>query len=116
MREMGVSLSEIRAVGGGARSGLWKQMQANVYGARVVTMAPSAGPAYGAALLAAVGATSLPSIREGADLWLREDEPFEPAAGQADRYDELYGAYRELYPALKERFLRSAALMEGLHA
>lgn len=116
MREMGVSLSEIRAVGGGARSGLWKQMQANVYGARVVTMAPSAGPAYGAALLAAVGATSLPSIREGADLWLREDESFEPAAGQADRYDELYGAYRELYPALKERFLRTAALMEGFHA
>jgi xylulokinase len=114
MRELGVSLSEIRAVGGGANSSLWRQMQADVYRARVVTMNSSGGPSYGAALLAAVGVGLLPSIREGANRWLRVQESLEPTKSEADRYDELYQGYRELYPVLKEQFRRSAESIERL--
>jgi len=112
MRDLGVSLSEIRVVGGGARSHLWRQMQADIYGARVVAMGPSGGPSYGASLLAAVGVGLIPSIREGADRWLHVQESAEPVRGDVRRYDDLYAQYRELYPALKEQFLQTAKLME----
>lgn len=114
MRDLGVSLSEIRAVGGGARSQLWRQMQADVYGARVVAMGPSGGPSYGAALLAAVGAGMVPSISEGADRWLHVQELAEPVEEDVRRYDELYAQYRELYPALKEQFQHAAKLIDRL--
>jgi xylulokinase len=116
MRDLGVSLSEIRAVGGGARSELWRQMQADVYGARVVTMGPSGGPAYGAAMMAAVGSGLLPSIQEGADRWLHVEAAAEPNPEDVAIYDELYGNYRDLYPALKDRFAETASLMDRLSA
>jgi len=114
MRQLDVSLTEIRAVGGGASSTLWRQMQADVYRVPVVTMGSSGGPAYGAAMLATVGIGLLPSIREGASRWLQAEEPLEPTKSEADRYDELYQGYRELYPILKDQFRRSAESIERL--
>src|SRR5258705_4693551 len=54
--EMKVRVSEIRLGGGGARSSLWRQIQADVYGQPVNTVAAEEGAAYGAALLAGVAA------------------------------------------------------------
>ena len=56
MRGLGVDATESVAVGGGARSTIWRQMQADVLGVPVVTVGPSGGAPYGAAVLAAVGA------------------------------------------------------------
>ncbi len=56
IEEQGVAVKQIRASGGGARSAFWRQMQADVLGKAVVSMAADEGPAYGVALLAAVGA------------------------------------------------------------
>ena len=56
IEEQGVAVKQIRASGGGAKSPFWRQMQADVFGKTVVTMEADEGPAYGVALLAAVGA------------------------------------------------------------
>ena len=55
-RSGGVAVRQVRAGGGGARSKFWRQMQADMFGAPVATINTSEGAAYGAALLAGVGA------------------------------------------------------------
>ena len=65
MRRLGVHADEAVAVGGGARSPFWRQMQADVLGVPVVTVAPSGGAPYGAAILAAVGSGRFGSVEGG---------------------------------------------------
>ena len=55
---------QIRASGGGSRSPLWRQIQADCFGRKVVTIETEEGPAYGVALLAAVGAGAFKNIAE----------------------------------------------------
>ncbi len=64
MRGMGVEIGEIRLSGGGAKSEFWRQMQADVYGQGACTINAEEGPAYGAALLAVVGAGVWGSVEE----------------------------------------------------
>ncbi len=113
MRELKGEFSEVRAVGGGSRGRLWRQLQADVYGLPIVTLGPASGPAYGAALMAAVGVGALGSIGEAADAWLSIQETVEPDARRSEIYTALYQGYRELYPALKDRFADVAALSDS---
>ena len=61
----------IRVGGGGARSPLWRQIQADVYGQPVETVQAEEGAAYGAALLAGVGAGVWPSVDAACDAVVR---------------------------------------------
>lgn len=108
-REMGNSVTEIRATGGGAKSDLWLQMQADIYKANVVTMNVEEGPAAGAAILAAVGAKYFNSVEEGCNAWLKVTKSVEPNPAAVRIYDEYYAGYRQLYPALRECFAQQAA-------
>ncbi|HMZ12886.1 MAG TPA: FGGY-family carbohydrate kinase, partial [Mycobacterium sp.] len=67
IEEQGVAVKQIRASGGGARSSFWRQMQADVLGKTVVSMAADEGPGYGVALLAAVGAGEFKSVPEACE-------------------------------------------------
>ncbi|MDP3061816.1 MAG: xylulokinase [Chloroflexota bacterium] len=113
VRALGGSFQEVRAIGGGACSKLWRQMQADVFGAPVVTLGPASGPAYGAAIMAAVGAGWSRSIPEAADRWLRVQNTVAPDPGRVALYDGLYASYRALYPALKARFAEAAEAAAG---
>lgn len=104
MREMGLEVAEIRAIGGGAKSAFWRQMQADVFGAAVLTLEVDEGPAFGAALLAMVGAGAYGSVVEAADRSVRVKERVEPVKERKPAYDEAYAFYRSLYPAMKECF------------
>ena len=102
MRELGLPLEEIRATGGGGKSALWRQMQASIYGAPVARLRAEEGPAYGAALLAGVGAGLFASVEHAADIATEVAGRTEPIADEAARYDQFYGVYRTLYGALRE--------------
>jgi xylulokinase len=108
----GAGLAEVRQVrvtGGGARSSLWRRIMASVLGVELVTVNSSEGAAYGAALLAGVGAENWPSVDAACESVIAisgRDEP-EPAWAQA--YEGLYPRYRELYPALSPTFARLGA-------
>ena len=104
MRPMVETIPQVRAIGGGARSPLWRQMQADVFGTPVLSLGDAGGPAYGAAIMAAVGAGVFDSIEEAADRWVSVTETTEPNVRNASLYDELYERYRKLYPSLKARF------------
>lgn len=109
-RGLEVPIREIRASGGGARSPLWRQMQANVFGQRVSTLNAEEGPAFGVALLAAVGAGAYKNVVEACRATIRVvgETPVEKAVAQ--RYDRGFAVYRSLYPALRESF----AAIDGL--
>ena len=104
MRKLGVDATEIVAVGGGARSDVWRQMQADVLAVPVVRVGPSGGAPYGAAILAAVGAGRFASVPEACDSWLNLIDRVEPRPELAESYDRAYTRFRQLYPRLKRHF------------
>jgi xylulokinase len=99
--EMGVPVETIRLGGGGARSPLWRQIQADVYGRAVEILAAEEGAAYGAALLAGVGGGVWPSVDEACARAVRVAARVEPDAGASDVLDARYKAFQSLYPALR---------------
>ena len=110
-REFGFSVKEIRATGGGAKSALWRQIQADIYDSRVVTMSLEEGPAAGGAIMAAVGAGAYAGVEEACDALLKTKSVTEPIAKNVAIYDEYYEAYRGLYPALRDPFKRQADIV-----
>ena len=108
MRGLGVEASESVAVGGGARSEFWRQMQADVLGVPVVTVGPSGGAPYGAAVLAAAGSGAFTSVEEACKAWIRPLDRLEPNSEVADEYGEAYQRYRKLYPRLKRHLAEYA--------
>jgi xylulokinase len=95
----------IRASGGGTASPLWRQILADVLQAEISTVETSEGAAFGAAILAAVGAGWYGSV-EAASAELVTATPVASPGEDAVRYAELHRVYRELYPALAETFHR----------
>jgi xylulokinase len=102
--ELHVPVSRIRVGGGGARSALWREIQAAVYGHPVETVAAEEGAAYGAAILAGVGAGFWPSVDAACDRIVRTAgvTQADPAATGVMR--RRYAEYRRIYPALRDIF------------
>jgi len=103
MRGLGLSIAQVRASGGGARSPLWRQILADVFGTEIVTVDVTEGAAYGAALLAGVGAGVYPSVVAACDAAIRVTGRTEPGPA-ASVYVDYYPHYRALYPALAPEF------------
>lgn len=104
MRQLGVQVSEVRCAGGGAKSSFWRQLQANCYGARTVTVETENASAFGAALLAGVGVGVWDSVEEACDSTIRTREKLLPQKRWTDFYGERHHVYQELYRALKSTF------------
>jgi xylulokinase len=110
MRDLGLPLGEVRTTGGGGRSPLWRQMQADIYGAEVATLAAEEGPAYGAALLAGVGSGIFADVGEAVDRRVAVAGITRPDPAAQARYERVYAVYRDMYGALREGMHRLAAL------
>ena len=102
--EMKIPVSSIRLGGGGARSPLWRQIQADVYGSEVEIVEAEEGAAYGAAVLAAVGAGAWKSVDEACDRLIRVASRVAPDAEDAAAMRRGYRMYRKIYPALRRVF------------
>ncbi len=111
IREMGVEPSEIRVSGGGARSPLWRKIQAEVYGQDVCTLNSTEGPAFGAALLAHVGTGTFKTVPEACDATIKIIERTGRDPANQDLYSRSYPIYRELYIQLRETFERIDSLV-----
>jgi xylulokinase len=107
-RELDVPVERVRVGGGGARSALWREIQASVYGHPVETVAAEEGAAYGAAVLAGVGAGIWSSVDEACDRIVRTAGLTAPDPAAADVLARRYAEYRRIYPAL--RLIAGAAL------
>lgn len=100
--EIGVPVSDIRLGGGGARSPLWRQIQADVYAKPVSLLAAEEGCAYGAAVLAGVGAKMWPSVDEACAEIVRIASVVSPIKQSSEKLQQQYKLYRAIYPALKQ--------------
>jgi xylulokinase len=112
LAEMGVPITQVRASGGGARSALWRQIQADVTGREHVTINVDEGPAFGVALLAGVGTGVWSSVPEACRATIRVVDRSGPVPAAQAIYDRLYPVYRALYPALKGPFAEVAKLYQ----
>ena len=104
MKSMGISIGNARASGGGAKSEVWRQIQADVFGLPLSTIAIDEGPALGAALLAGVGAGIYSSVEDACDTVVKTKEAARINEADAAVYDRLYSSYSALYPALQSTF------------
>lgn len=111
MRAMGVPIEQVRASGGGARSALWRQIQADCNHAPLVTINVDEGPAYGAAILATVATGLYADVEQACDAIIRVVDTCEPDAARAGQYDRWFAEYQAAYQALAPGFRRAAELL-----
>lgn len=104
IRELGVPVKQIRASGGGSQNLFWRQMQADVFGQDVVTINAEQGPAYGVALLAAVGAGAYDNIEQACHKTITVVKTTKLNKQAAKVYDRGFPLYQKLYRDLKDDF------------
>jgi len=109
MENIGQPISNVRAVGGGARSPLWKQIEADVLKVPIITMRQPDAAALGAAILAGVAIGRWSNVQEAAEATVIEDVVYEPNKEFAALYDDRYETYRELYSAVLPTYERMSA-------
>ena len=104
IRDLDVPVREIRVSGGGSKSPLWRQIQADVFGKPAKVLQAEEGPAYGVALLAAVGAGAFRDVPEACAATIRvtDQTPVRRAAKRA--YDRGFPVFQNLYQSLKNDF------------
>lgn len=105
MKSVGLGpIEQVRVSGGGAKSLLWRQILADILEAELVTTNTTEGAAYGAALLAGVGAGVWPDVDAACAQTIVIGDRVSPIAENSDRYRALYQQYKILYPTLKPVF------------
>ncbi|MCR5785962.1 MAG: xylulokinase [Eubacterium sp.] len=103
-RSIGFNVERTKIVGGGAKSPLWRELVANIFGIPVDIAATEEGPSHGAAMLAAVACGEYKSVEEAAEKIVKVVYTLEPNKELTARYDEKYAQFKQIYPALKNVF------------
>ena len=104
MRDLNVPIREMRLSGGGAKSNLWKQIFADVMDQAACTINAEQGPAYGVALLAAVGSGQYKNIEEACKATIEVVKKTPPKRPAVKTYDKIFPIYQSLYSSLKPTF------------
>ena len=104
IKDKGVKIKEIRAIGGGAKSGIWQQILADVLGEKINLLNVEEGPAFGAALIAGVGVGVYDSFTEAVNRIIKVKKTIVPGIQNAERYNQYYQLYKKLYYSLKDNF------------
>ncbi len=104
IKALGVPVNQIRVSGGGSQSALWRSIQADAFGQNVCSINCDEGPAYGVALLAAVGVGAFASVEEACHATIKvvSETPCTPA--NATYYDRGFPIFKKLYCSLKDDF------------
>jgi xylulokinase len=98
--ELDVPVTSVRLGGGGARSALWREIQAAVYGRPVETVVAEEGAAYGAALLAGVGVGLWPSVDAACEQVVQTASITAPRQDDVVAMNERYAEFTRAYPLL----------------
>lgn len=104
MKDLGIETRKVIVSGGGAKSPLWKQILADVFQSRIVTVNAAEGGAFGSAILAMVGAGVYPSVEAACSAVIEETGSLEPDHDTAAKYNATLEVYQKLYPALQPIF------------
>lgn len=112
-KKSGIKPSYIIASGGGAKSKLWRQIQADIFNLPILTTNTEEASAYGASLIASVGTGIFPTVEEACEKWIKKGGEIIPNPEDVEIYEKAYQVYQGLYPKLKDDFHTLSAL-EGV--
>lgn len=104
VKSLGIDIKRTRINGGGAKSSIWKKIIANVLNVKVDTINSEEGPAFGAAILAAVGCNEYATVEEAASELIKVINTVEQEEELVTAYDEQYKKFVEIYPDVKDLF------------
>lgn len=110
IKDIGGTTREIRLIGGGAKSPLWRQIVADIFGIPVYITNSSEGPAFGAAILASVAAGNYDSVDEACRELIAKVKEIQPIKENVEIYNKHYKIYNQLYGTLQETFKDIAKL------
>jgi len=110
VRELGTPIEEIRATGGAARNKVWRQLQADIFGAPIHHSSVDEGPAFGAALLAGVACDAYASVADACKSVRFDQEVTQPDPKLHELYRKYHASYKAAYPATAETMHRLAEL------
>lgn len=103
-KSLGVELDRTRINGGGAKSKLWCNIVANVLNVKVDKINSKEGPAFGAAILAAVGCGRYATVEEATEKLIKVIDTVEQDPQIVELYNKKYEVFKKLYPTLKDMF------------
>lgn len=108
-QDMGIDADTVIASGGGARSPLWLQMQADIFGKKIKVCRVHEQACLGAAIEAAVGLKIFPDFSTAAGKIVDfDDKVYEPERRNQEAYRKGYEAYRKLYADLQNMMVSEA--------
>ena len=110
IKDIGGNTNEIRLIGGGAKSPLWQQIVADIFGIPVYITNSSEGPAFGAAILASVAAGNYGSVDEACRKLISTSKEIQPIKENVEIYNKHYKIYNKLYGTLEQTFKDIAKL------
>ncbi|AZR72184.1 xylulokinase [Anoxybacter fermentans] len=113
IKEQGVKIKEVRAIGGGAKSKVWQQILADVLGEEINLLNVEEGPAFGAALIAGVGIGEYASFEEAVNEIIKVRETISPIPKNIEYYNSYYQLFRQIYFSLKDDFKKLKKLTRG---
>jgi xylulokinase len=113
MEGMSLPIRQVRASGGGARSRVWRQIQADISGHTHVTINVDEGPALGVALLAGVGTGVYASVEEACRATIQVKQSTDPCVVNHSAYDRFHKVYQSLYAHLKDDFAAVAQIVSN---
>ena len=102
LSEAGVTINELRAVGGGAKSELWLQIKSDILNKKIETLDVDEAGTLGTAILAGTATGVYDSLDEAAKKLVKVKRVYYPDAKEHERYMEKYRKYKKMYQAMKE--------------
>ena len=108
LKDLNIPIKEIRVIGGGAKSALWKQILADVFQLQIQEINTNQGGALGAAILAAVGAGVYKTVEEGCEQMIFVKNSVTPIEENVVQYNRIYPLYTCLYGDLSKWFKQAA--------
>jgi xylulokinase len=102
LKDIDVPIKEVRVIGGGAKSPLWKQILADMFAVEIQEINTNQGGALGAAILGAVGAGHFKDVAQGCEAMIKVTNTVKPNPEKKAYYDEKYQRFTKLYEAIKD--------------
>jgi xylulokinase len=110
LREVGVAPRQMLLTGGGAKSKFVRQLQSEIFGVPVCTVNREEGPAFGAALLGAVGVGAFPDLAAATKATVARGQLETPSSAAHAAYDEPYLRFCGSYAAARPVAVSADAL------
>ncbi|SMS15214.1 xylulokinase [Levilactobacillus zymae] len=100
--ENGGDFDTVVSIGGGAKSPLWLQIQADIFNRKVVSLKNEQGPGMGAAMMAATGLGWFDSLQDCAKTFVHFGKEYQPIPANVAKYQKLHQIYKQVYGQTKQ--------------